>query len=223
MIAGLAAIALACAAPADAQPADRPASQPEPTLDELLGTQGATPRRETDATVMPRDLLEPSRADLDRRLGDTPPSQLFEEAIALMGDASTRLSAARDTGLTTQRLQQDVLNKLDQAIAAAREQQGQSSSSSSSSSEQQQQQQQQQQRQQQADSSADGTRTDLPPGGGRGELGLTGVIDEAGWGALPPRVRDALRQGSGDTFSSLYRAMTEAYYRRLAEQEGSQR
>lgn len=38
----------------------------------------------------------------------------------------------------------------------------------------------------------------------------------AEWGRLPPRVRDAVRQGFRDPMSSAYRRQTQDYYRRLA-------
>ena len=40
----------------------------------------------------------------------------------------------------------------------------------------------------------------------------------AAWGNLPERVRDSLLEGSSDYFSALYEAMTEAYYKRIAEE-----
>jgi hypothetical protein len=40
----------------------------------------------------------------------------------------------------------------------------------------------------------------------------------AAWGNLPERVRDSLLEGSSDYFSSLYEAMTEAYYKKIAEE-----
>ena len=39
------------------------------------------------------------------------------------------------------------------------------------------------------------------------------------WGILPPRVREELSDGLRERFSPLYRRMTEAYYKALAEQE----
>jgi hypothetical protein len=52
------------------------------------------------------------------------------------------------------------------------------------------------------------------------EQGRRDVIDSssAGWGELPERVRERLVEGSSDYFSTLYEALTEAYYRRLAEE-----
>ena len=38
----------------------------------------------------------------------------------------------------------------------------------------------------------------------------------AEWGRLPPRVRDAVRQGFRDPMSAAYRRLTQDYYRRLA-------
>jgi hypothetical protein len=40
------------------------------------------------------------------------------------------------------------------------------------------------------------------------------------WGNLPQRVRDMLLQGRKDSYSPLYKRLTEEYYKRLAE-EGS--
>jgi hypothetical protein len=47
-----------------------------------------------------------------------------------------------------------------------------------------------------------------------------GVMEEseAEWGNLPPRTREILRQGSRERMSSVYRRMTEAYYRRIAQE-----
>ena len=40
----------------------------------------------------------------------------------------------------------------------------------------------------------------------------------AEWGRLPPRVREAVRQGFRDPMSAAYRRLTQEYYRRLAEE-----
>ena len=79
--------------------------------------------------------------------------------------------------------------------------------------------QQAQQQQQQAQPSGDGES--MPPGLDGVELRDAGLADAAAWGALPARLRDTLRQGLSERFSSLYERFTEAYYRRLAE-EGEQ-
>ncbi|MFM8872946.1 MAG: hypothetical protein ACKOJI_06295 [Phycisphaerales bacterium] len=41
----------------------------------------------------------------------------------------------------------------------------------------------------------------------------------AEWGRLPPRVREAVRQGLRDPMSAAYRRLTQVYYRRLAEEQ----
>ena len=38
------------------------------------------------------------------------------------------------------------------------------------------------------------------------------------WGNLPPRVREELSQGLHEPFSPIYKEMTEAYYKRLAQE-----
>ena len=40
----------------------------------------------------------------------------------------------------------------------------------------------------------------------------------AEWGRLPPRVREAVRQGLRDPMSAAYRRLTQDYYKRLAEE-----
>jgi transcription initiation factor TFIID subunit TAF12 len=123
--------------------------------------------------------------------------------------------------LVTQRLQEDVIKRLDILIEAAKQQQQQRSRSRSSSSSSQQHQQQQQQRSQ-ANRAGDGqNRGEVnPPSRQDGALRPPSAALNATWGALPERVREALRQGQSSGFSSIYRSLTEAYYRRLAEEAG---
>ncbi|MEM8739616.1 MAG: hypothetical protein AAGG38_14230, partial [Planctomycetota bacterium] len=40
------------------------------------------------------------------------------------------------------------------------------------------------------------------------------------WGDLPARLRDELSNGLDEPYSPVYRDLTEAYYRRLAEEAG---
>lgn len=205
---------------------------PLPSLDELLGIDGP----EAESGDADRSVSEPddqARRELDRELTGAEAEQEFEEAVRLMGDVADRIDP--DFGLATQRLQEDVIRKLDMVISTAEQQQGGgSSSSSSSSSSSQRQQQQQQSPGEQGSQQAQGEESSQQQseGEGEGEAGLRSddttarladlAPDSAEWGGLPDRVRDALREASTDRFSSLYRRMTEAYYRRLAE-EGSDR
>jgi hypothetical protein len=136
-----------------------------------------------------------------------------------------------ESGLATQRAQQDVLAKLDQLIDRAKEFAQSHSASCSGCS------------QCRGDSasnnpkpgskpgaqapgatrregpSRDSQATDAPPGR-QGDINT--LLEETGseWGHLPARVREMLKQGRGDYKSPLYRELTDEYYRRLAE-EGS--
>lgn len=242
MFSGLLALGLTVGAFAEDSPA--PPAQPapptgagagasQPSLDDLLDLPSpARPEREpaADEPVMPE--LE---QDIQRRLSARQISDAFEQAMHEMQDVAGRLGPRRDAGLDTQRMQEDIIRKLDQIIAAASQMQQQQSSSSSSSSQQQQQARQQdsgtqqqarqqQQQQQQAgleesqagDEASDGQ---FSPGQAQ-EHELDGrPLEELRreWGNLPPRLRDELSQGLGEKFSPMYRQLTERYYRRLAE------
>ncbi|CAN5795117.1 hypothetical protein BH11PLA1_BH11PLA1_23600 [soil metagenome] len=222
-----------------------PARPAEPTLDELLGLTKKSDPSPAGANPGPANGLPGAlRQDLNERLKGAG-GEALERAATLMNRAAERLERAGDASLETQRVQQETLDALDQVISQAKKQQGKSSKSSSSSSKSSKQQQQQQSQAQQQESAAqkgareaaekaaaqaaaeaqartqrgegDG-RTDLP---GRRDGALAPGIESAraAWGALPARVRDALVQGSGEKFSTLYQRSTEEFYRRLAEQK----
>jgi len=198
------------------QPDDSPASLP--SLDDLLGIE---------QEERPDDVVEdlPHRSALERALSDGEVSDVFRQAVTEMRDVADLLDAA-DAGARAQRLQQDILLKLDQLIEQAQQQQSQSSSSSSSSSSSQSptrnQQRAQQQSQQSSESQSSDSGEGSPPSRRDGELNDLVQGSSAAWGALPTRVRDALMQGSSDRFSSLYESLTESYFRRLAEEAADQ-
>lgn len=194
----------------------QPEEDPLPTLDELLGLDSA----EDDAPKDDAEKTDAADAELDRALESGKPiADEFLEAVGLMRESATRLSSQTDTGVVTQRLQEDILRRLDELIDRAGEQ---SSSSSSSPSEQEQEQKQQQPDQQRRDENQanvnENQDTTNPPGGEAARLGAQATLDGARWGNLPVRLRDALLQGSSDSYSSLYKSMTETYYKRLAEE-----
>lgn len=201
--------------PKDAPPAAAPQAPPSPpapvpTLDELLGLGGAAP-----------GAGDPTRDDLNKRLADENPADLFEQAVGLMGATASRLGDAADTGLDTQRLQEDTLRKLDAMISQMRrqqQQQQQQKQRQQSPQEQQEQQRRLEQSTRQETRSADSQNID-PPGRRDGALRPGLEAAKAAWGALPARIRDLLLQGSGEKFSSAYERMTEEYYRKLAEQK----
>lgn len=191
-----------------------PPDEPLPGLDELLGLPGAEERT---------DPAEPAKAELDRKLTMREAANEFVEAARLMDQTAERLRGAKDHGLTTQRLQDEILRKLDMVIATAKRQQSQSSSSSSSSNQSRDPKSQPNQPgrpQQDSGQAGQGeNRGEVdPPARREGDLGPENASTGDRWGQLPARVRDALSQGSSDRFSDLYRAMTESYYRRLAEE-----
>lgn len=177
-----------------------------PTLDELLGLEtGAGPDDRRDA--------------LDRALTAEEAGDQFRQAVALMGDAAGRIDG-RDLGLQTQRIQEDVLRRLDQVIEAAQRQSGGGSSSSSSPSGHGQQQQPSQSTQRQAGAADAGEAEAMGPELSGAQLAPGVEPDGVTWGHLPARDREAVSQGVSDRYSALYRRLTEMYYRRLAEQEG---
>lgn len=217
------ALILACALAAQGVGAQDAAQSEEPladlpSLDDMLGIE--TEERPDDVD---EDL--PHRSALERALSDAEVSDVFLQAVTEMRDVADLLDAER-AGAQAQRLQQDILLKLDQLIEQAKQQQQQQSSSSSSSSSSSQsptknQQRAQQQAQQRSQSQSSDSSDASPPGRRDGPLNDMLEGSSAAWGALPQRVREALMQGSSDRFSSLYESLTESYFRRLAE-EGDQ-
>lgn len=220
--------------PAETKPAD-PAPKKEEaaksdtpqSLDDLLGigkgdqpTEGGNGAEPDRPAPPPQD---PGHVALERKLTAEEAANKFREAIREMGEASTRITESRDIGIVTQRLQQDIIRKLDMLV----NQQNQSNSSSSSSKSKKSQEPQQQPNQpqsgqpQQSDSPAQGENKSemVPPAAEKAQPRAVLDAARAAWGALPERVRSMLLQGSNDQFSSFYERLTEEYYRRLAERE----
>ncbi len=197
-------------------PAPPPAVRPaEPTLDELLGLGKPAGERKPGEAAPDR-----SQADLTRKLDTQEPGDEFTQAVALMGDAARRLGEARDAGLETQRVQEEILKRLDKLIADAQEQKkgGKSKQQQQQDKEQQQPASQQRAQQRQQSRPQPGGEPGAPQSGREdGALGQR-AGSAATWGNLPARVRDALTEGLNDAFSARYRQRTEEYYRRLAEQ-----
>lgn len=219
-----------------AQPATAPKKPAGKSLDDLLGLpKDLQPPKEGEQPDDPQadPLAEPDpaaldkdRAELERKLTNAEIADRFRDAVRQMGESADRIAKGNDIGLVTQRLQEEIIKKLDLIVQQSQNQ----SSSSSSNSDQQQQgdkqdpgrqrqnQQQQGQQQQQAAGQGDNRSEGMPPGGQDPQFKARLDTARAAWGNLPERVREALLQGSSDQFSSLYEAMTEAYYRKLAEE-----
>ncbi|MCP3903888.1 MAG: hypothetical protein GY715_09655 [Planctomycetes bacterium] len=212
-------------AQADESRATPPRSTP-PSLDELLGLDEEPDGEEAKPAERVAD--EAAERELQRRLNEEKIGDAFAVAIRKMGVAADQLDQEFDTGLGTQRVQEEVLDKLAFLLDAARKQNASGSSSSSSQSQSREEQQkkpgeqrsQQAQGSPQAQGSESNERADAPPGEALRDLNT--VLDESRteWGNLPQRVREVLLQGRREKFSSLYEELTREYYRRLAE-EGS--
>jgi hypothetical protein len=211
-VAGAAAGQSQPSAPPAQQPSDTPKPAQPPTLDELLGLPPGTTGKPASAGELEQELSLREAADG------------FEEAVGLMGQTAQRIGEGKDTGVETQRMQESVIRKLDVLIKAA-EQQARKSRSSESSRPQQnnrdpsQQPNQPQRGEQNRNEHGDNKDEITPPGRRNGALGPE-QSRGAAWGSLPARVRDALMQGTQDTYSSVYQRLTESYFRKLAEEPG---
>jgi len=161
--------------------------------------------------------------ELERRLNDEEIGSTFGEAIAQMGRAAEQLEQRFDTGLGTQRVQEDILKKLDDLLEAAKQQQSQGGSSASSASASPQpspqpgKQGQRPQPGQQRNPSPSSSQEGDPPPMQQGDINTMIEEQRTEWGNLPQRIRELLLQGREEKFSSLYEQLTREYYRRLAE------
>ncbi len=190
-----------------------------PSLDELLGLD-----ENGQPTASDQSITDPNEAELDQVLSPKQAGEAFSQAVGLMDQVATRIGEQNDLSVTTQRLQEDILRMLDQVIDSAENNNsggGGSSSSQSSSSSSEQQPDQQQQPGETPGSSPSNESGDSPMPGGSSTArpGDEAAPDGVRWGSLPTRVRDALSQGISDQYSELYRAITEQYYKSLAEDE----
>lgn len=218
-------VALACAGvfaqdvkpprPETKPPPEKPAAQP--TLDDLLGVE-----KEKSKDAKPaKPIADPTRTALERKLEMEQAQQQFKQAVELMDETAVRIKDGRDTGIQTQRLQEDIIRKLDMVISTAEKQQ-QQQRSKSKSKQQQQKQDQDQANQQQNSTQPHGKEaapdTIDPPAREAANLLPGTAARGAAWGSLPDRVRQALLQGDADRYSTLYHKWTEAYYKKLAEE-----
>lgn len=217
-------------------------AEDQPTLDELLDLVpvDATdqPPEETTGTADASAGFDevPTTDGVEERLSGEQAADAFAQAIDDMGAVAKRLGEADDPGLDTQRLQESILARLDQIIEAAEQQSSSSSGGGGGSPSGQQSNQdsgaQNAGQQQPGQQPGQGQQAGLTPGRGGenpgnfspGAVGpvnpAQGAIEElrSEWGALPPRLRDELTNGLDEPFSPVYRRLTEAYYRRLAEE-----
>lgn len=264
-----------------------PAGNDEPTLDDLLGLDddnadqpdaSADPAAEPD--VQPdADAAGPELTrDLDRRLSGQEASEQFAQAIQEMAEVAIRLGDEADPGIDTQRMQDEIILKLEQIVASAEkkpssqkppkgqpqpgqprqadrggqqpdqpgeqqgqpgqqpgEQQAQGDQPGNQPGQQPGQQDGEGQGQQPGEQNGDQQAQANQPGdqqgqSGDGENARQGSVRnaelsmkdlrEGEWGNLPPRLRDELAESLSESFNPVYRAATEAFYRRIAEMSG---
>jgi len=232
--------------PVPTQPAAPPTADKPPSLDEALGLGDGGKQSDTGTDA----------SELQRSLDGAKPRDILNSAIDDMKH-SAQLLDANDSGISTRRVQESVVRKLDELIATAQRmkqqqsQQGQESQGQSGKG-------QNQGKDQGAKDGKDGqdgkdgkkpepSENGQPRGGRDSKQGQDGAdgkrrkdgdatsneppeqadptmnnaqFDEARaeWGRLPPRVREAVRQGLRDPMSAAYRQLTQDYYRRLAEE-----
>ena len=223
--------------------ADKP-----PSLDEALGLGDGG--KQSDTTT--------DASELQRSLDGAKPRDILNSAIDDMKH-SAQLLEANDSGISTRRVQESVVRKLDELIATAQRMKQQQSQQGQESQGQQSQGHSGKGKNQGKDQGAkdgkdgqDGKKPEpgengQPRGGRDGKQDQDGAdgkrrkdgdatsneppeqadptmngaqFDEARaeWGRLPPRVREAVRQGLRDPMSAAYRQLTQDYYRRLAEE-----
>jgi len=202
----------------------------QPSLDDLLDLSPSEPAAtesiedETPATDPGEDLAE----SVKQALSVSQATDTFEQAVQEMDEVSHRLGRTLDPGVDTQRMQESILRKLDQVIQAAKQQQSSSGGGGKG------------QPRGQDTGGKELAQQQAAPGSGEAQQGgQQASSGEAGsgspqtpetqdeaieqlrkeWGTLPQRLRDELTQGLRERFSPLYRDMTEAYYKALAEQE----
>lgn len=205
-------------APGAAEPAAKPQEPPAeslPSLDEVLGLAKASGSAD--------------KADLKDKLSPEELRDEIEKTVELMKRAATRVGDEKDVGLDTQRVQEEILRRLDKLLEEAEKQRQQQQQKQQQNQQNQQSQQNQQNQQQQKQQTGADKReqqqnnpaNDSNPNGpakrdpGAVDVNLAG---SATWGNLPPHIREALLQGASDTYSAAYRQLTEQYYRRLAKE-----
>ena len=220
--------------PANDPPAGTsPNNEESSSLDDLLGIDVPD-----SSDVTPDDapgvdaITESEQKKLDDLLNERTLQENLDAAITDMKVAAQMMGRSKSTGIEVQRIQVDIMSRLDAVIEEAINQQQQQQQQQSSSSQEQQQQQQTEQNQlpQQPDQSesqpsdqesqqqVEGESSDqLPPGRKEAELQVMFEESDVEWGNLPERMRNILRQGLRESVSKMYQDLTESYYQRIAE------
>ncbi len=186
------------------------------SLDELLGLDEQS---NTDEEQSLPDIGQSITEDANQ---DAPPiAKMFLDAIEAMNKSFEQLQNKGNTGLITQRYQEEAIHKLTILIEQAQKENKknqQQSTGNKPPTEPGDSPPKQNDSQQQDSQAGENQGTDSRPAGQPGQEG--GNISEARmeWGQLPARVREMLIQGRSDKPASMYRKLTETYYKRLADE-----
>lgn len=219
-------------------PKDAPTTEKKPdpkdaprSLDDLLGVPEADAKPQSAEDAARRE----QEKRLEKSLDEASMQGLVQQAVDGMKSAADRLMDAKDAGLGTQRIQEEVVRTLDRLLEEAkRQQQKQKSSRSSQGKKSKDQKSQdpseqngqnskpsQQQRSASASKPSDGDASDAEKSEKRGdEVADAQELEESRieWGRLPERVRELVLQGRRDRVSTIYERLTREYYKRLAEE-----
>jgi len=183
------------------------------------------------AQVPPDAKTEIQDQDLTRRLKDAALEKQAESTLAralrLMNLSRDQLGNQFDPGPTTQEVQKQIINALDEAMKHARAGlSGRPTSAPSTPGDRRQKGKRAQNQQKTADAEqpkpkAAGDPQNAKAGKGSAHTGtIGGDLRETGrqWGNLPPRDREEVVQGLTEEILLKYRRLIEKYYRALAEQ-----
>ena len=196
------------------------ATDSPPTLDDLLQIEPPVPK-----SVAPEPGSDQAiNKNVSERLAGSDVTDGLEMALREMQQAESQLGAQQNAGIETQRLQESAMSRLDVLIAEAKRQCSACKGGSGSGSPCQQ--------ESGSKGNAKGAAAAVAQQGennqGAFSPGSVGQVGPDGrplaqtrseWGNLPPRLRDELIQSMKERFSLIYKSLTEAYYRRLAEED----
>jgi hypothetical protein len=194
----------------------------------LLVLGFGSPVRAQSADTKPAKDESATTDGLVRRLRDSGGGDDIDARIQqLMEQAQERLERNFDTGTETQRIQHEILGRIDEAIEIAKRNLRPNPSSSSSSRPQRGEKRQSGQRHDKQSAKASGGKpggepdTGSTPQGGGDTASAAGddplADTRRGWGNLPDRDREAVIQGFKEDFLRKYGELIEAYYRALSD------
>ena len=186
------------------------------------------PVRAQSANTEPAKKESATTDRLVRRLRDSSGGEDIDARIQqLMEQAQERLERDFDTGVETQRIQHEILGRIDEAIEIAKRNLRPNPSSSSSSRPQRGEKRRAGQRHDEQSARTSGgkpgsepDRSGTPEGGGDTASASSDdplADSRRGWGNLPDRDREAVIQGFKEDFLRKYGELIEAYYRALSD------